>query len=507
MKIEILYYLVLLALPLLGAVFFGKKYLFPDLALNSQAKFIMFDNVDSSIGDQIVSDWKFYAFKISQLSPVEFTSKITGYPGQNNYVIKIILNYGLHSLIQKPELIIEFENLRTRSGVMVNYKWAGPAHAITRSNSADCKLLNYLFDAVESIIKKHGGTHLTTARITSPQQISQRHIFAKTEKAEWWRSFEEGKTSAKKNAPWPTPQDFLESVQNPHLAFSDSELKVSRPETNQMGLPKVASGTFATVYEFRNENKKWAVRCFNNRPVDAHKHYKATSEFVLADDLTYTVDFHYLAQGIKHNSEWYPILKMDWAEGDPLNIYIRNHLTEPATLEALRRKLRVMHNQFRRNGIAHGDLQHGNILVDEGEIYLVDYDGMYVPALNGERSNEIGHRNYQHPERNEEHFGPYLDNFSAWLIDASLICLIEDPSLWSKHQGGDECILFRSSDLKNPGSSRLFKDLLEHNNPRIRQAAEHLSSLITLPIQEIPFLEMEDKDEGVRINIQATESS
>ena len=38
-----------------------------------------------------------------------------------------------------------------------------------------------------------------------------------------------------------------------------------------------------------------------------------------------------------------------------------------------------------RHGIAHGDLQHGNLLVAaDGTFRLVDYDGMYVPALRGE---------------------------------------------------------------------------------------------------------------------------
>jgi thiamine kinase-like enzyme len=34
-----------------------------------------------------------------------------------------------------------------------------------------------------------------------------------------------------------------------------------------------------------------------------------------------------------------------------------------------------------RAGVAHGDLQHGNILVANGKPKLIDYDGMYVPAL------------------------------------------------------------------------------------------------------------------------------
>ena len=33
-------------------------------------------------------------------------------------------------------------------------------------------------------------------------------------------------------------------------------------------------------------------------------------------------------------------------------------------------------------GFSHGDLQHGNIMVNsEGKLFLVDYDSMFVPGL------------------------------------------------------------------------------------------------------------------------------
>ena len=101
-------------------------------------------------------------------------------------------------------------------------------------------------------------------------------------------------------------------------------------------------------------------------------------------------------------------------------------------------------------GIAHGDLQHGNIKVEAGcRIILVDYDGMFVPSMQGFTSNELGHRNYQHPGRTKDHFGGYLDNFSAWSIYTSLYCLTLDPTLWRKLEAGDECLLFRQEDYVN----------------------------------------------------------
>lgn len=45
-----------------------------------------------------------------------------------------------------------------------------------------------------------------------------------------------------------------------------------------------------------------------------------------------------------------------------------------------------MCKKLHEKSIAHGDLQHGNILVDSnGNIYLIDYDSMFVPSLEKER--------------------------------------------------------------------------------------------------------------------------
>ena len=86
-------------------------------------------------------------------------------------------------------------------------------------------------------------------------------------------------------------------------------------------------------------------------------------------------------------------------------------------------------------------LQHGNIMVNDGELYLVDYDGMFVPSMAGSSSNELGHRNYQHPRRSAETFGPHLDNFSAWVIYISLQAMVKDEWIYERLGSGDDCLL------------------------------------------------------------------
>ena len=120
---------------------------------------------------------------------------------------------------------------------------------------------------------------------------------------------------------------------------------------------------------------------------------------------------------------WFPILKMEWLEGKSLEQFVGEYINNPQTMQLLADRFKQLVVTLNRKGLAHGDLQHGNIIVVPTGIKLVDYDGMYVPDFKGRRATELGHPNYQHPLRSAEHFGDYLDNFSAWVIYCSILML------------------------------------------------------------------------------------
>src|SRR5262249_46022568 len=137
--------------------------------------------------------------------------------------------------------------------------------------------------------------------------------------------------------------------------------------------------------------------------------------------------------------------------------------------------------------IAHGDLQHGNILVtDAEEIKLIDYDGMIVPNVVGLENHEIGHRHYQHPTRETENgitpenFGA-IDNFSSIVIGVSLLALSVDPSLWAKTQAGEENLLFRDTDFRAPEKSATFDLLLHHADQHLRAIGQMMLEATQAP--------------------------
>ncbi len=237
------------------------------------------------------------------------------------------------------------------------------------------------------------------------------------------------------------------------------------------------------------QHRDHALRLFLRNIRDQEERYALISNFVQHDDLPYTVTFDFLKEGIKIHGEWLPALKMDWLSGETLDDYIVDNLANPAKLGELLSKFVTMMSELRRAGIAHGDLQHGNVLMCENELRLVDYDGMYVPSMNGYLANELGHRNYQHPDRAAHHFGNYLDNFSAWVIFASIRALQLDSRLLHQLGGGDDCLLFRQTDFTDPLHSAAFAALEKHENLEVKNLGRFIRVQLKNDLKNIPHLQ------------------
>lgn len=287
---------------------------------------------------------------------------------------------------------------------------------------------------------------------------------------------------------WPGLHEYQEAVQNWKNNLADEELQSGTPVLDSKGLPAVMSGAFASVYRIDCGGRLYAVRCFATSVRDHAERYRRLSSFVCGDNLPHTVDFHFLEKGILVRGQWFPVVKMEWIAGESLGSFITKNLHTRKALVTLRRAFWTMMLALETEGVAHGDLQHGNIIVRGGNLFLIDYDGMYAPSLKGFRSKEKGHPSYQHPARGEPHFGPYLDNFSAWLIDTALLALTIDPAFWKRFGQGDESLLFRRKDLIAPDQSELFRQLGQHENRELNYRCEYLRKLLTWPIESIPPL-------------------
>lgn len=285
---------------------------------------------------------------------------------------------------------------------------------------------------------------------------------------------------------WPSPQDYNEAVQHPQTAFADPELRASVAVTGAMGIPRPISGGFASVYNLRGSSKNFAVRCFLNRIDDQQQRYELISEFLASHPSKYTVDFQYLEKGILVHGTWFPVLKMEWVQGETLDRFIEKNLYRADEIfVSLAEQFQNLCSDLRERGAAHGDLQHGNIIVTpELELKLVDYDGMFVPRMIKLGSTEDGHRNYQHPSRGSGYFGGDLDVFSECVIDSSLRILAVEPSLYAK-LSADDSLLFKAADFADPLTSKRFYLLENHGDYEVRRQARLLRWQCTRSITEL----------------------
>jgi hypothetical protein len=256
---------------------------------------------------------------------------------------------------------------------------------------------------------------------------------------------------------YPTGVDYREALQNTSLAFQDSPLRGGEAELDPLGMPKAISGNFASVFTVNGtDGRRWAVKCFTRYVPDQAFRYQKVSRALQGIRSPWKVDFEYLSDGVLCRGARYPVLKMEWVEATGLLPYVEVHLTDSGALAELAGRFGGLVRDLSRHGIAHGDLQHGNILVTpSGELKLVDYDGMFVPELARLGASERGHANYQSPFRTLGDWGPDLDRFSSWVIYASLSALALDPLLWpALHVDGDETLLFHRSDFTDRDGSR-----------------------------------------------------
>lgn len=289
---------------------------------------------------------------------------------------------------------------------------------------------------------------------------------------------------------WPQLDEFQAAVQNPNTAFRDTDLKASTPITDALGLPKTATGTFASVYCLvEPTGKKWAVRSFNIQPAaDQRDRYQAVSQHLSGIVMPLIVGFEYQEQGILVNGNSYPIIKMEWVEGISFGRFVEDYYTDPPVLRYAAAQFRGVVAGLQGAHIAHGDFQHGNIINNpQGQFVLVDYDGMFVPSLSGKGAVELGMPNYQHPKRSANDFTEWLDNFSALVIYMSLGALAADALLFQKHNNGDNLVL-EENDYKDT-NAKVWLDLAHSPEKVVVGMTDIIRQACKGPIDKVPSLE------------------
>jgi serine/threonine protein kinase len=290
---------------------------------------------------------------------------------------------------------------------------------------------------------------------------------------------------------WPDALAYREAVQDVNAIAWGTQMPGAVFDTDKMGLPLVYTGRFAAVFRATSQSKKWAVRFFTIP--DATNSRIARYETIEANlaaraDTRLFVPFRHEPEGIKIGGTWYPMIVMEWAEGTTLGKWVEAHLDQPKALRRLAFTLEDALETLESHKIAHGDWQHDNILVSENgkRIQFVDYDGMYLPDFAGQDAPELGHPNYQHPDRRPEDFGVGLDRFACQSLLVSLHALALDPTLRERFSEGDSLVLERE-DYRDVRASKAFATLktLSKQDPLLATELAKLESFCQSPFSSL----------------------
>ncbi len=285
----------------------------------------------------------------------------------------------------------------------------------------------------------------------------------------------------------PSMDLYNDAVQSPKRAFSDNELAAGEVVKNGLGLPKPASGGFALTYELKSGSKTYAVRLFHRHSAGLELRYQQISAELARVSSQYFVDFEFQPKGILVQGRQYPVVKMAWASGEVLGGWVKRHRTNKASILALRDEFRRLSEHLESRGIAHGDIQGGNLMVDSGaKLRLIDYDGMWVPPMPRGNGEELGHLHFQHPRRERGSFGPKIDRFSFIVLELTFSALAENPGLFDEFNTGENLVLLQT-DYADPRRSKALQKLRQIAS--LKAQIESFERICLAPVDQVPSLQ------------------
>ena len=250
-----------------------------------------------------------------------------------------------------------------------------------------------------------------------------------------------------------------------------------------------SSGNFAVVFKMEDmrDGTFKALKCFTRDQERRRESLHLISNYLNHIQSEYIVPYTYLEDEIWADDTDHPVLLMDWIEGETLGEHVSKlceshsrHGLERLCQEFVHLSLWLLDQQW-----AHGDLKHDNILVrPDGTLVLVDYDGCFVPGMEGQEAREMGSPSFRHPKRTIKDFNQHLDDFSILVIFLSLRILAAEPILRQEQQDGENLVL-SIGDISNPATSVMLEQFRRHSDSFLKAAIALLDMAVSFPAGQI----------------------
>ena len=262
---------------------------------------------------------------------------------------------------------------------------------------------------------------------------------------------------------YPLISEYVRAIQD--ASNNLDELGHLEPVLDDHGEPYRSSGAFAVVFKMKDEQtgKCYALKCFTEEQegrAEAYRQIADELEFVDSSYITFVkyLDKEFFVDSSCEEDE-FPVLLMDWIDGETMETYIAENYQDNYAMAMLCYRFCKMAAWLRSQPFAHGDIKPDNIMVrPDGSLTLVDYDGMFVSAMKGQKSPTIGTKDFSHPLRTVDDFDETIDDFALASIALSLKAISLKPSLLDEYGAADR-LLFSAEDYRDLSKSKVLTAL------------------------------------------------
>ena len=277
---------------------------------------------------------------------------------------------------------------------------------------------------------------------------------------------------------YPLISEYVRAIQD--ASSNLDKLAHLVPVLDDHGEPYRSSGAFAVVFKMKDEQtgKCYALKCFTEEQEGRAEAYRQIADELEFVDSSYITSVKYLDKEIFVDSsceeDEFPVLLMDWIDGETMESYIAENYQDNYAMAMLCYRFCKMAAWLRSQPFAHGDIKPDNIMVrPDGSLTLVDYDGMFVPAMKGQKSPTIGTKDFSHPLRTVDDFDETIDDFALASIALSLKAISLKSSLLDEYGAADR-LLFSAEDYRDLSKSKVLAALQELMND------EEVNTLLSL---------------------------
>ena len=264
---------------------------------------------------------------------------------------------------------------------------------------------------------------------------------------------------------YPLISEYVRAIQD--ASNNLDELAHLVPVQDDHGEPYRSSGAFAVVFKMKDEQtgKCYALKCFTEEQEGRAEAYRQIADELNMVDSPYITSVKYMEKELFVDSQCeedeFPVLLMDWVEGETMETYISANYCNQYAMSMLCYRFGKMAAWLRTQSFAHGDVKPDNIIVrPDGSLTLVDYDGMFVPSMKGCKSPTVGTKDFCHPLRTVDDFDETIDDFSLASIALSLKAISMNSTLLDTY-GASDRLLFSENDYRNPSNSKVISALQE----------------------------------------------